>query len=476
MAEEAQRAVIGDRAHLAFDFSWSRDIPKDVQGLAWGGLVLWVGGLRHWSGDDPERPVAWTWIDLVEHLARAWGHLLHEDQPPFGLPNVEFDELRSPSVLATAQGADPLVVEDAVHAYQHRHDLAAGLKGLTLPPVWLVREGLGFRLRTRDLALWLPYQETLRVLEGAVSQLRAHLGAEAAPRAMAAFARWDRRAPSRSRILDWRTGLDAERRADWTPAGADPETWWGDPADPMESPVSAAARLSQPLSDSTRRAVVFAVSDQPLYSTPILDDLARGAQAVLDAVGAAPPHQQGYVLAQWLRTVLDIHDDRVSPEELLAGWAVGIDELPPLERELDAVAVWGARHGPAVLLNPKGRHAGSSSGRRATLCHEIAHLLIDRTRHLPVVDVVGGSTPKHLEQRARAFAAEFLLPRETAFRAIAEASSFDDAANLLRTRYGVSNEVLGWQIRNGPAWAILSSRERDRVSRWCRGLRTPAHR
>jgi Zn-dependent peptidase ImmA (M78 family) len=51
---------------------------------------------------------------------------------------------------------------------------------------------------------------------------------------------------------------------------------------------------------------------------------------------------------------------------------------------IDAVACWGPRHGPAVLLNREGRHAHTERGARATLAHEICHLLIDRQGSLPL--------------------------------------------------------------------------------------------
>ena len=91
----------------------------------------------------------------------------------------------------------------------------------------------------------------------------------------------------------------------------------------------------------------------------------------------------------------------------------------------------------------------NSGRRRATLAHEICHLLVDSASSLPLVEVLGGRTAKHVEQRARAFAAELLLPREVAGQEFSHYEG-DEArvARLLRARFGVSSELLAWQAKN----------------------------
>ena len=53
-----------------------------------------------------------------------------------------------------------------------------------------------------------------------------------------------------------------------------------------------------------------------------------------------------------------------------------------------------------MLLNLDARYASSSGRRRATLAHEICHLLVDRGSALPLVEVLGGRTAEHVERRA----------------------------------------------------------------------------
>jgi Zn-dependent peptidase ImmA (M78 family) len=152
------------------------------------------------------------------------------------------------------------------------------------------------------------------------------------------------------------------------------------------------------------------------------------------------------------------------PEAWLGEWGVAVRE-EALPAPIDALAVWGERHGPAILLNTaEGGHPAQPAGRRITLAHEIAHLLIDRERALPAAELVkiGGQdlAPAIPEVRARAFAAELLLPRETAAQYVQDDRlSLDAAIDQLVSDFAVSQQVAGWQIRNSSAGAVLSSAE-----------------
>lgn len=461
--------MIGDAERLAFEVRFPSTEPDDLRGLAWADLVVWANGRRHWA--NAGAPIRWTWIDLVEHLARAWPFLLFEETAPFGLVALGPERLRSRELLTRVPGKTPVEVEDAVHAYQHRHDLAAGLKGLHLPPIWLLREGSVVRIRTTSTSdarepareRVAPASEVFAVLERFVATLRERYESAGAPRARAAFERWDRRMPTLPRRRQIATGLSEHERRELLPDAGDDA--WGDPELGADSPLLAAARLSQPLRTDTRRALLGAIASIPPRDTPELDALSRGAVAILDAVSWLKPYEQGHALAHWLRQELRLGDDPIDPAELLSRWNVHVADLPPLEPDLDAAACWGGRAGPAVLVNPSGWH-NSDGGRRATLAHEIAHLLLDRGRRLLAAEVFGGSTPVALERRARAFAAELLLPREVAGRALAQADSLKSARVALMERYGVSKEIVGWQLKNGSGWELLTPEEQDRVSRW----------
>ena len=179
---------------------------------------------------------------------------------------------------------------------------------------------------------------------------------------------------------------------------------------------------------------------------------------------------QGYTLASWLRGQPEIVNPggRVDPERILVPWSVPLIDAGLGLGDIDAIGCWGPSHGPAVLLNSDARYATSSARRRATLAHEICHLLIDRASSLPLVDVLGGRAAKQVEQRARAFAAELLLPREIAGQMFSDHEGNEDhAARSLRSRFGVSSELLAWQAKNSgyrfapQTWQFLSKLVRN---------------
>ncbi len=475
MAQGVRGRLIGNTGHLGFEVTWPDDVPAGLEGLGWSDVVLWVGGRRLWTseeegdGDGQGGPVRWTWVDLVEHLAHAWPFLLYEENAPFGLVASGPEHLRDPALLRSVPDRSPVEVEDAVHAFQQRHDLAAGLQGIWVTPVWLVREGRTMWVRADGRDLWLPLDDVRRILESFVDEVLGHEPVGESPRGAYVLRAWRNRAPGRKRLLRLRTGLPWRVIQDWTPGERDPEEWWGDPRSEDESPLMAAARLSAPLSLRTRDKIVHAIDILDSSRTDKLDGFSSDAEAFLAALPDMKPYEQGYALALWLRKRLEAGDNPVNPERILTDWGVQVQVFPQdLDDALDAVACWGGGKGPAILTNGSGKHAASKGGRRATLAHEIAHLLVDRNRHLPLVEVFGGSTPLHLEQRARAFAAEFLLPREVAAREVARHASFEAAVRTMRTRYGVSAEVMGWQITNGPGWHLLDPKEQNRVRRWCR--------
>ena len=161
------------------------------------------------------------------------------------------------------------------------------------------------------------------------------------------------------------------------------------------------------------------------------DAWSTGAREAIADAGSGPAFDQGYTLARWFRgDVLAVPDrSRVDPERALRDSGVAARDIELPAASLDAVSVWGELHGPAVLLNRLGRH-GKGRGRRATLAHELCHLLLDRTGALPLAEVLGGRVDSSVEARARAFAAELLVPRSAAGEAFLEADPRKETGTL----------------------------------------------
>jgi len=214
--------------------------------------------------------------------------------------------------------------------------------------------------------------------------------------------------------------------------------------------LMAVARSTQGLLDmDDMRGLLCAIRAVHARSTPELDTVSGRAEQLLRENGADRPFEAGYRLAMWFRKQVSCPEDvAVDVEQMLRDFAVYVGEVTLESVVLDAVCCWGPRHGPAVLINTKGAHASSEPGRRATLAHELGHLLVDRHSALPLAEVYGGHTYKDVEARANAFAAEFLLPRAAARTVCAAAEDGEDYLRSSCGVYDVSREMAAWQLRN----------------------------
>jgi Zn-dependent peptidase ImmA (M78 family) len=229
------------------------------------------------------------------------------------------------------------------------------------------------------------------------------------------------------------------------------------------SELAMAARMAPGgLGIEGKREVIETIRVLSHNDTPELDALSQESLPLLDP--ESRPFEQGYLLAGWLREQLGLEwDAGPDPEKLLQVWGVQVKDVP-LERateKLEAVAVWGHRHGPAVLINSASGARGQHVHRRRTsLAHEMCHLLVDRSGSLPLAEVLGGRTPEMLEKRAKAFAAEFLLPRSVAADAVRKGTDLQTVINELSSTFNLSRELVAWQVTNSEAYMVLRREEK----------------
>ena len=269
------------------------------------------------------------------------------------------------------------------------------------------------------------------------------------------------------------SGLDVEARAELE-GGQDPLAYW-EAKDRYDSELLAVARMTSVVySSAVQATLIQTVRNASVHDTAVLDALSMKVKEALVAEPDLPPYEQGYRLATWLREELGVVTHApVDPETFLHGWNVEIREieLPTEADTLDAVAAWGEMHGPVVVLNTSTTSRNAHGfGRRATLAHEICHLLVDREGGLPMAEVLGGMTPSILEKRARAFAAEFLLPQAAAIEVLKAGSSVRETIGVVSDRFRVSREVAAWQIQNSPDLLSMPKSDQDEIARIVRDL------
>ena len=415
-----------------------------------------------WHGVDDTTGIEWTWIELLEFLGEYWLYLSVEDGSPLGVAPTT-----APRMLAAAEAAADLLPpaeaefeRERIEAYRSSHDLAEALQGAVSPPLWVVRDGNVGWMASSTAAAKTSFSEVFRVLTDVGDFIARRLDGLNDLRSIQAVTTWhERDGHDRLRVIEAATGYSPELVAEVE--SVFPLLNERDGYTPMSNELLAAARLVGPQPLTALQPIVEAVRQVKSCRTPKLDGLAEHATDVLGSVASEPPYAQGYELAAWLRTQPSIigTTGRVNPDDLLRVWGVPVVEVGLGLLNVDAIGCWGPQHGPAVLLNTDRRHASNSGRRRATLAHEICHLLVDRSTSLPLVEVLGGRTARHVEQRARAFAAELLLPRKLAGQGFLSFGGDDArAAKSLRARYGVSSALLGWQVLNAEVPLTPSSR------------------
>jgi len=480
--------VFGKPGALRCILHWRDDYGSaGPVGRTWGDLQIWVDGTLIWgspsgAGCQPQG-LRWSWIDLPEFLAVAWPYLEEEETWPiefasrFEAPR-HLGELRGRAKLRRhnlAQGqaqAEAALLDDFLLV----HDLGESLKGAFPPGLLLLREGVRMRVATTAREWRLDFADTMGTLQSLAQCILARTGTLDDTRSTLARNRWRARDD-----LDRRSRLEAA-------TGLSPNTLeqvWPRPldaADAVPYSLKAAARMiGGTLEGAAFRQVLADIESIPAGPSPALAEPRALAAEVMRDHQEDVPYVQGYRLAQAVREHLGLKEGRTDPEGLLRQWGVDVRDRDLGSEQFDAIAVWGTEHRPTVLVNSRGLRSRLPTGRRSTCAHEICHLLVDTEGALPAVEVLGGRVAPDLEQRANAFAAEFLLPLGAAGRAAeaelayvrttdARRQAIENAIQGLNEEYAVSFETAAWQIKNS---GRLSEADEDALQPYLKSLWAP---
>jgi len=470
---EKVRKQIGDSKTLQFDLELFSD-AEHPRSMIWGNLTLTLGCEPVWyteTEQGDEAPVTWAWIDFLEFLGNKWPWLILEERYPISINPLHPGTMRREAEKRwESMGEEQYLDEDeTLFHFEARHDLSQGLKGIFLPSLFVLRQGK---------KVWLYSQEThllssLDAIKDTLIQLGDYLSGYVSGvqdnRAERAVCRWEER-EKRVDELFWelRTGMHRELREKLENGMPPAEFWELDHSrDCDDNELMAAARLSGGIvSLDDQKTIMTCIKQSPMRKTGVIDGISEKILSQLDEDMRA--YEQGYRIAQVLRQELELKDEsRAEPESILKQWDVDIIEQSIDGCPVDAVAVWGAKHGPLIILNTGvGSRAAHKHGLRSTLAHEICHLLVDRHGMLPFSEVLGGYTPLYLEQRANACAAEFLMPRQNAVRIVRQSSSFIEALKKLSEQYEVSFEMVALQIKNSSLFFDLREEDKGIIQRY----------
>lgn len=451
---QATHHSIGEPGGLRFDLCWADQSSAGESPIAFGNLKAWVGPNLVWGRIEETTAygVDWYWDGLLDVLARSWRFLIFEEAYPLGLlPSVP--QLLRGKVREKWLGLPDEIInaeDNSVLGFELAHDLSMSVEGTLLPTLLLLREGNLMLAATNYGVERLPFNSTLSTLESLGDLIADQIAKTDDKRAENILSGWKSRCnvPVIDRV-EISSSLPKSTLAIITKENEFEKFWEVGPDNFEPNELMAAARMvGKLLSDDDTRTVIESIKRLPFTETDLLDEVSILAQQKLVAHAAGLAHEQGRYLAEWMRLrpgVVD-DDDTVNPERMLQRWNVKLDEIELKSENLDALCCWGPRHGPCILINKNGRLAHFPTGRRSTLAHEICHLLVDRAGSLPLAEALGGDVPEIPEQRANAFAAELLLPRNRAQKIWLESESVDDALAKVSKCYHVSYEVAAWQI------------------------------
>jgi Zn-dependent peptidase ImmA (M78 family) len=418
-----------------------------------GTLEVVVAGEVTWSAMDG---FSWTWIELLEWLALNWSRIQYEDGLPFDTDPRTTEDLRRfverESLYASTAVADE--IEMTLWEFLESHDLNRALQGASYRSVVIWREGLLGHVLTASKHAVMPWKE----LKGLLSELGDIIAGRLKgfdsldARGVAARANWLTRdkIPRRS-ALEIASGFSGTRLNKLLES-FDLESAVSNEEEFMQTDeFLAVARMTAALPTSVVAEILSELTSVNRLSAPGLEGVSAHVLQAVTNVERSKAYEEGYAAASALRDYMRLDSSLpFDPRDWLQSFNIDYRELSLRTKLIDAIACWGRRRGPAVLVNTDGQHAQSRSGRNTSIAHEIGHILLDRGGALPAAEVLGGRVNPAIEARARAFAVELLLPRRVAGEAMSAADSLNarHAVRSLVSRYRVSQEVVAWQARN----------------------------
>jgi IrrE N-terminal-like domain len=444
------------------------DVQEDGQRLLTTcALTVFADNVAVWPvlGDD-DAALEVQVDDLLSHLTEYWKPLVLRQTYPLGLnPARPSDLIHKARLRWSELPEEQAELEDEIlEAFADCHDLSRCFAGyFDLPPLWMIRSGGQMLVETPSVLAVTDFDAAVAGLVAAGDAIATRLS-EGGQRWADLISAWESREVGEElSLLSWSTSLTAdvaERLAAEGLLRAPVDL--SDAANDNDE-LRLAARMASALPVDQVREILTLVSAFPKTQAPALEELSASARAFFDeTLATARPFEQGERLADFVRDQLDL--DAAAAFDifgLVEKLGVDLRSQAVEPATLDALAVSGPRHGPAILLNTKAVRTNAQtpfehSGRaRVTLAHELCHLLLDGDNALSAVDVLDGLMPLEIEQRARAFGAQLLLPSRIAAQewfALGADESRDGLSVMLHhlaERFTVTLSVAAWKLEHG---------------------------
>jgi Zn-dependent peptidase ImmA (M78 family) len=433
--------IVGDAGILGLSVSGLNELASNERDSI--SISLNHDGASAWLNAVADAPT------LLSSLASCWAKLIWQEGITSGLrPGTlgTLEERLKRLAVEVSSTTGQTRLEGEYRDFLEAHDLKRIFGVDEVPSVVIVKEGLLGWILTADTAEKYSFSDLVGPLEELGDLLAGALDSVDG-RGRSAIDEWRSRRQYATRdVLRIVTRMNTEE-LDLLRADLDEEIWESALERPDRSEILAAARMATDLPPAEVARLVTLTSQIPYRPVQRLDELSAEIRLLFAERDQVWLH--GIQVAQWLRGRLELGPrDPVNPQDVLKDLHVDVVETALPER-VDALSVWGPKHGPSVLINSSLNTERLRARRRATLAHELGHLLFDRDGALPLAEVLAGERYDSVEARVRAFAVEFLLPQKTAYEElIADSENPRSVVDHLTSRYGVSGEVAAWQIRN----------------------------
>jgi Zn-dependent peptidase ImmA (M78 family) len=452
---------------MRFEIDW-RDTSNGVACKTLASIALLIDETPVWPVTGGEASdFEWFADELLAHLTECWKPLILRQTYPIAVQPERPIFLMAEAAKRWSSLPDIVVESEQqeVVAFEDVHNLGNAFGGVTgLLPLWCLRDQDHMVIDTQETLSEVPMKAAIEAFTNAGNRIAERLNQADKEKWSKLLKAWKRRDRGDGTLLLALTiGRDKNTAATLIEEKVlEPPASFAEAANDNDE-LRMAARIAGPLPVYQIKTVIEKVRIFEPRPAPKLDETVKAARAFLvSELYDERPYVQGNELAKWLRGYLNIPAFRgIDPFEVLRYRAVDVRAIDLKIPSLDAIAVWGKKHGPGVVLN-----AGSNRFRghiniwrngaaRITAAHEICHLLIDSEHALSAVDILGGRMPLRIEQRARAFAAEFMLPEEVAAAVWQEKGSslerdgVERVIKMLCRKHGVAASTAAWQLEHG---------------------------
>jgi len=177
---------------ISFSLAWLPPKDESVWEVTRGVLHVTLNGRTIWGrkGVGLES----TWLSTLEHLSLHWNRIFTEVSAPRGLVAPVEDlfeegwrEIRKDSLPVEERES----FESDLFDYLEAHDIGAGVQGIYLPQLYLVRQGAGFRWYSIGQEATSSYEEVLTTLTGFGDVIASRLRQEdSSDRAVRSLVQW----------------------------------------------------------------------------------------------------------------------------------------------------------------------------------------------------------------------------------------------------------------------------------------------